>query len=36
VVRSESPTIMGDLLYLALGLGAFALLAGYAAFCARV
>lgn len=27
---------MGDLLYLALGLGAFALFAGYAAFCARV
>jgi hypothetical protein len=27
---------MGDLLFLALGIGAFALFAGYAALCARV
>jgi hypothetical protein len=27
---------MGDILFLALGIGAFALFAGYAAFCARV
>jgi hypothetical protein len=27
---------MGDLLFLALGLGAFGLFAAYAAFCARV
>jgi hypothetical protein len=27
---------MGDLVFLALGLGAFAVFAAYAAFCARV
>jgi len=27
---------MGDILFLALGLGAFGLFAAYAAFCARV
>jgi hypothetical protein len=27
---------VGDLLFLALGLGAFALFAAYAAFCARI
>jgi hypothetical protein len=28
--------LMGDAVFLALGLGAFALFAAYAAFCARV